>query len=47
LAACGIEIADVTEQLETQGLASFKNSWDELTASVTDQIEKARAGTSG
>jgi transaldolase len=44
LAACGVDIADVTDFLETQGLSSFVKSWDELVASVTAQIDKARAG---
>jgi transaldolase len=44
LAACGVDIADVTDFLETQGLRSFVKSWDELVASVTSQIGKARAG---
>jgi transaldolase len=44
LAACGIDIADVTDFLETQGLRSFVKSWDELVSSVTSQIDKARTG---
>jgi transaldolase len=44
LAACGVDIDDVTDFLETQGLRSFVKSWDELVASVTSQIDKARAG---
>jgi transaldolase len=44
LAACGVDIDDVTDFLETQGLRSFVKSWDELVASVASQIDKARAG---
>ena len=46
LSSCGIDIADVTDLLETQGLASFVKSWDELVASVIDQIGKARSSGS-
>jgi transaldolase len=37
----GVDIADVAETLETQGVESFAKSWEELIASVTAQIEKA------
>ncbi len=39
----GVDLADVAEALETQGVASFTKSWDELIASVTAQLEKAGA----
>ena len=39
----GIDFEDVVNGLEEQGLASFAESWDELIASVTDQLEKAGA----
>jgi transaldolase len=39
----GVDIADVADTLETQGVASFAKSWDELIASVTAQLEKAGA----
>ncbi len=39
----GIDFDDVVSGLEEQGLASFAKSWDELIASVTDQLEKAGA----
>ena len=39
----GIDFADVVKGLEEQGLVSFAKSWDELTASVTSQLEKAGA----
>lgn len=39
----GIDFEDVVDDLEQQGLASFAKSWDELIASVTDQLEKAGA----
>ena len=39
----GVDIADVADTLEAQGIASFAKSWDELIASVTAQLEKAGA----
>ena len=39
----GVDMADVADTLEEQGIASFAKSWDELIASVTAQIEKAGA----
>ena len=41
LAGMGLDIEDVANTLEEQGVASFAKSWDELIASVTEQIEKA------
>jgi transaldolase len=37
----GVDIADVADVLEKQGVESFEKSWEELIASVTEQIEKA------
>jgi len=39
----GVDIGDVADLLERQGVASFEKSWEELIASVTEQIEKAGA----
>jgi transaldolase len=39
----GVDMADVALLLEKQGVASFEKSWEELIASVTEQIEKAGA----
>ncbi len=39
----GIDFAGVVTGLEEAGLASFAKSWDELIASVTNQLEKAGA----
>jgi transaldolase len=39
----GIDFADVVNGLEEQGLASFAESWEELIASVSRQLEKAGA----
>ena len=39
----GVDMADVADTLEAQGIASFAKSWDELIASVTTQLEKAGA----
>jgi transaldolase len=43
LSRVGLDIAEVANTLEEQGIASFAKSWDELIASVTKQIEKAGA----
>jgi len=43
LARIGVDMADVAATLETQGIASFAKSWDELIASVTKQLENAGA----
>ena len=43
LTTVGVDIEDVANTLEEQGLASFAKSWDELISSVTSQIEKAGA----
>ncbi len=43
LARLGVDLADVAETLETQGIASFAKSWDELIASVIKQLEAAGA----
>jgi transaldolase len=39
----GVDVADVADLLECQGVESFEKSWEELIASVTEQIEKAGA----
>jgi transaldolase len=39
----GVDMADVAEVLEHQGVESFDKSWEELIASVTEQIKKAGA----
>ncbi|RYF19639.1 MAG: transaldolase [Oxalobacteraceae bacterium] len=39
----GVDFAQVVDDLEQQGLASFAKSWDELIASVSEQLEKAGA----
>lgn len=40
----GVDVADVATQLEKQGIEAFVTSWDELVASVTEQIERAGGG---
>ena len=42
-ARIGVDMPDVAATLETQGIASFAKSWDELIASVIKQIEAAGA----
>ena len=39
----GVDVADVAKLLEKQGVASFEKSWEDLIASVTDQLEKSGA----
>jgi transaldolase len=41
LESAGIDRADVTRLLEVEGVQKFEDSWNELIASVTDQLEKA------
>jgi transaldolase len=43
LTRVGVDIVDVANALEEQGIASFTKSWDELIRSVTNQIGKAGA----
>ena len=42
----GISYADVTEQLEREGVQKFEKSWDELNATVTDQLARAASAVS-
>jgi transaldolase len=44
LAEAGVDLAEVAETLEREGIASFVKSWDELIASVEDQLKVAGAG---
>ena len=43
LKADGIDYDDVVQQLEEEGVAKFEDAWNELIASVTEQLEKAGA----
>jgi len=43
LGRLGVDMANVAETLEAQGIASFDKSWDELIASVTARLEKSGA----
>ena len=42
LKAAGIDIDDVTDVLEKEGVKKFEDSWSELLDSVTEQLAKAR-----
>ena len=42
LAAAGIDIDDVTEYLEHDGLAKFEKSWSELGATVAAELDRQR-----
>ncbi|MBC7374172.1 MAG: transaldolase [Frankiales bacterium] len=41
LAAAGISYDEVVAQLETEGVSKFEDAWNDLIASVTDQLGKA------
>jgi transaldolase len=43
LGQAGLDIADVADQLEREGVASFAKSWDQLIASVEEQLRKTGA----
>ncbi|HEY4044845.1 MAG TPA: transaldolase [Rhodopila sp.] len=43
LSRIGVDLGEVADLLERQGVDSFAKSWEELIASVTEQIEKAGA----
>lgn len=43
LAALGVDLTDVADVLEREGIASFVKSWDELIASVEQQLKNAGA----
>ena len=43
LKAAGIDYDDVVQQLEEEGVSKFEDAWNDLIASVTDQLEKAGA----
>ena len=43
LDSAGVDLGQVTDLLERQGVASFEKSWDELISSVTAQLERAGA----
>ena len=43
LAEAGIDLADVTEQLEVEGVQKFEDAWNALIESVTEQLEAAGA----
>ncbi|WP_158889993.1 transaldolase [Amycolatopsis anabasis] len=42
LAAAGVDLADVYLLLENEGVEKFEKSWEELLATVTGQLEKAK-----
>jgi transaldolase len=44
LAAVGVDFSEVTAQLEREGLSKFEQSWAELTATVADELGRARPG---
>ncbi|MFE6738275.1 hypothetical protein [Streptomyces tubercidicus] len=45
LAAEGIQLTDITDELETDGVARFQDSWQQLTADVRTTLHStARTG---
>jgi transaldolase len=42
LARVGVDLADVTQVLEDQGVAKFAQSWDDLLSAVAAQLDEAR-----
>jgi transaldolase len=46
LAALGIDYADVTAQLEREGVDKFEKSWAELLGTVSDELARAAAADS-
>lgn len=45
LAAVGIDLDDVTKQLEREGLAKFEKSWDELSRTIATELHRDRPVT--
>ena len=43
LAQLGIDIDQVTDQLETEGVGKFETSWSELLTTVAEGLERVRA----
>jgi transaldolase len=43
LEALGIDLIDVFQVLETEGVEKFEASWNELLDSVSQQLDRARA----
>ena len=41
----GVSYADVVDRLEREGVEKFEKSWTELVETVSDEIDRARAGT--
>jgi transaldolase len=42
----GISYSDVTDQLEREGVSKFEKSWEELNATVNDQLARAASSVS-
>ena len=40
LATAGVDIEDVTEQLEREGLAKFEKSWNELSHTIAAELHR-------
>ncbi|HKT83268.1 MAG TPA: transaldolase, partial [Solirubrobacterales bacterium] len=44
LAAAGIDLADVTHELEVEGVEAFAKSFDELRGAIKDEVKAIKAG---
>jgi transaldolase len=47
LSGIGVDYNDVVELLETEGVDKFEKSWEELLATVRDELERASARAEG
>ena len=47
LAAVGVDYDDVVDLLEREGVEKFEKSWEELLATVRDELERAAARNEG
>jgi transaldolase len=47
LAGLGIDYNDVVDLLEREGVDKFEKSWEELLATVRDELERASARAEG
>jgi len=47
LAGVGVDYNDVVDLLEREGVEKFEKSWEELLATVNDELERASARAEG
>ncbi|MFM9376087.1 transaldolase [Gordonia sp. VNK21] len=44
LTAVGVDLADVFEVLESEGVAKFEDAWNELLTATAEQLDRSRSG---